>query len=62
MQEHGETQEFADDIEYLLAGLKEGEPMSTRCLRLVENTLQLYIFSPMTSSSMSLSYLPLYFS
>lgn len=32
VQEHGETQEFADDIEYLLAGLKEGEPMSTRCL------------------------------
>jgi hypothetical protein len=32
-QEHGETQEFSDDIEYLLAGLKEGEPMSTRCLR-----------------------------
>ena len=31
-QEHGETQEFSDDIEYLLAGLKEGEPMSTRCL------------------------------
>lgn len=35
VQEHGETQEFSDDIEYLLAGLKEGEPMSTRCLRSV---------------------------
>lgn len=32
-QEHGETQEFADDVEYLLSGIQEGEPMSTRCLR-----------------------------
>ncbi|XP_069124106.1 wings apart-like protein homolog isoform X2 [Argopecten irradians] len=31
-QEYGETQEFADDVEYLLAGLQEGQPMSTRCL------------------------------
>lgn len=31
-QEHGETQEFADDVEYLLSGIQEGEPMSTRCL------------------------------
>lgn len=34
-QEHGETQEFADDVEYLLSGIQEGEPMSTRCLRFV---------------------------
>ena len=32
-QEHGETQEFDDDIEYLLAGIESIEPMSTRCLR-----------------------------
>ena len=32
-QEHGETQEFDDDIEYLLAGIEAVEPMSTRCLR-----------------------------
>ncbi|XP_052771917.1 wings apart-like protein homolog [Mya arenaria] len=31
-QEHGETQEFDDDIEYLLAGIESVEPMSTRCL------------------------------
>ncbi|OWF55247.1 wings apart-like protein homolog isoform X2 [Mizuhopecten yessoensis] len=31
-QEYGETQEFSDDVEYLLAGLQEGQPMSTRCL------------------------------
>ncbi|WAQ95349.1 LOW QUALITY PROTEIN: WAPL-like protein [Mya arenaria] len=30
--EHGETQEFDDDIEYLLAGIESVEPMSTRCL------------------------------
>ncbi|KAK3101252.1 hypothetical protein FSP39_002172 [Pinctada imbricata] len=31
-QEYGETQDFSDDVDYLLVGLKEGEPMSTRCL------------------------------
>ncbi|KAH3861515.1 wings apart-like protein homolog [Dreissena polymorpha] len=34
-QEHGETQEFDDDIEYLLAGIESIEPMSTRCLSCV---------------------------
>ncbi|KAL4240551.1 hypothetical protein ACF0H5_001343 [Mactra antiquata] len=34
-QEHGETQEFDDDIEYLLAGIESVEPMSTRCLSCV---------------------------
>lgn len=34
-QEFGETQEFDDDIEYLLAGIKATEPMSTRCLSCV---------------------------
>lgn len=32
VQESGETQEFIDDVEYLLAGLGDTEPMSTRCL------------------------------
>ena len=32
-QESGETQEFDDDIDYLLAGIRDVEPMSTRCLR-----------------------------
>ncbi|GAB1600116.1 wings apart-like protein homolog [Argonauta hians] len=32
VQESGETQEFMDDVEYLLAGLGDTEPMSTRCL------------------------------
>ncbi|KAK3588920.1 hypothetical protein CHS0354_023680 [Potamilus streckersoni] len=31
-QEFGETQDFDDDIEYLLEGLKDTEPLSTRCL------------------------------
>jgi hypothetical protein len=32
VQEWGETQEFMDDVEYLLDGLQEGEPVATRCL------------------------------
>lgn len=32
VQESGETQEFIDDVEYLLAGLGDTEPMSTRSL------------------------------
>ena len=32
-QEIGETQEFDDDIDYLLEGIRDEEPMSTRCLR-----------------------------
>ncbi|KAJ8318117.1 hypothetical protein KUTeg_003208 [Tegillarca granosa] len=31
-QEYGETQEYIDDVEYLLAGLQDKQPMSTRCL------------------------------
>ncbi|KAL3877828.1 hypothetical protein ACJMK2_035472 [Sinanodonta woodiana] len=31
-QEFGETQDFDDDIQYLLEGLKDTEPLSTRCL------------------------------
>ncbi|XP_013405547.1 wings apart-like protein homolog, partial [Lingula anatina] len=31
-QEHGETQEFFDDIEYLLDGLRDVQSPSTRCL------------------------------
>lgn len=31
-QESGETQEFDDDIDYLLEGIRDVEPMSTRCL------------------------------
>ncbi|XP_064623648.1 wings apart-like protein homolog [Lineus longissimus] len=31
-QEHGETQEFFDDIEYLLAGLRDTQTVTTRCL------------------------------
>ncbi|ELT99924.1 hypothetical protein CAPTEDRAFT_225551 [Capitella teleta] len=30
--EHGETQEFQDDIEYILPGLKDSQPVPTRCL------------------------------
>lgn len=31
--EFGENQEFTDDIEYLLSGLKSNQPLNTRCLR-----------------------------
>lgn len=31
--EFGENQEFTDDIEYLLSGLKSTQPLNTRCLR-----------------------------
>jgi Wings apart-like protein regulation of heterochromatin len=32
-QEYGETQEFCDDIEYILDGLRSSQPVATRCLR-----------------------------
>ncbi|KAL5018598.1 hypothetical protein ScPMuIL_004320 [Solemya velum] len=32
VQEIGETQEYDDDVEYLLHGLQEAEPITTRCL------------------------------
>lgn len=32
-QEYGETQEFTDDIDYIMDGLHDGQPLSTRCLR-----------------------------
>ena len=32
-QEYGETQEFCDDIEYILDGLSDTQPLPTRCLR-----------------------------
>ena len=34
VQESGETQEFTDDVEYLLDGLRNTEPVAIRCLRL----------------------------
>ena len=34
-QESGESQQFADDIEYLLDGLKDTENPGTRCLRYI---------------------------
>jgi len=34
-QEYGETQEFCDDIEYILDGLSDTQPVPTRCLRSV---------------------------
>jgi len=34
-QEYGETQEFCDDIEYILDGLTDTQPTATRCLRLI---------------------------
>lgn len=32
-QEHGETQEFHDDVDYILDGLQCSQPLATRCLR-----------------------------
>ena len=32
-QEHGETQEFEDDIEYIMDGLDDSQPLPVRCLR-----------------------------
>ncbi|KAK2187106.1 hypothetical protein NP493_179g03007 [Ridgeia piscesae] len=34
-QEHGETQEFEDDIEYIMDGLDDAQPLSVRCLSTV---------------------------
>ncbi|CAH1795155.1 unnamed protein product, partial [Owenia fusiformis] len=34
-QEHGETQEFFDEVEYILDGLKDTESLFTRCLSCV---------------------------
>ena len=33
VQEHGENQEFLDDMEYIMAGLPDTEATSVRCLR-----------------------------
>ena len=33
VQESGETQDFMDDVEYLLENLKDHQPMSIRSLR-----------------------------
>lgn len=33
--EFGENQEFTDDIEYLLSGLKTNQPINTRCLSVI---------------------------
>ncbi|OCT71962.1 wings apart-like protein homolog [Xenopus laevis] len=33
--EFGENQEFTDDIEYLLSGLKSSQPINTRCLSVI---------------------------
>ncbi|XP_068114655.1 wings apart-like protein homolog isoform X2 [Hyperolius riggenbachi] len=33
--EFGENQEFTDDIEYLLSGLKSNQPINTRCLSVI---------------------------
>nr|XP_033797466.1 wings apart-like protein homolog isoform X2 [Geotrypetes seraphini] len=33
--EFGENQEFSDDIEYLLSGLKSNQPINTRCLSVI---------------------------
>ncbi|XP_067876481.1 wings apart-like protein homolog [Heterodontus francisci] len=33
--EFGENQEFTDDIEYLLSGLKSSQPLNTRCLSII---------------------------
>ncbi|XP_042546041.1 wings apart-like protein homolog isoform X3 [Dipodomys spectabilis] len=33
--EFGENQEFTDDIEYLLSGLKSTQPLNTRCLSVI---------------------------
>lgn len=32
-QEYGETQEFHDDVDYILDGLQSSQPLATRCLR-----------------------------
>ena len=31
--EHGETQDFQDDVDYIMDGLDDTQPMSIRCLR-----------------------------
>ncbi|XP_050392558.1 wings apart-like protein homolog [Patella vulgata] len=36
MQESGETQEFTDDVEYLLDSLKNTEPISIRCISCIQ--------------------------
>ncbi|XP_041362493.1 LOW QUALITY PROTEIN: wings apart-like protein homolog [Gigantopelta aegis] len=36
VQESGETQEFTDDVEYLLDGLRNTEPVSIRCLSCIQ--------------------------
>ncbi|CAM9586472.1 unnamed protein product [Lampetra fluviatilis] len=33
--EFGETQEYTDDVEYLMSGLKPRQPLSTRCLSVI---------------------------
>ena len=33
VQEFGETQEFEDDIEYIMEGLQDKNKVSVRCLR-----------------------------
>lgn len=35
VQESGETQDFMDDVEYLLDNLKDSQPYSIRALRFV---------------------------
>jgi len=35
-QEYGETQEFCDDVEYILDGLSDSQPVATRCLRFAD--------------------------
>ncbi|XP_014399121.1 PREDICTED: wings apart-like protein homolog isoform X6 [Myotis brandtii] len=37
--EFGENQEFTDDIEYLLSGLKSTQPLNTRCLSLFSSSV-----------------------
>ncbi|XP_046359427.2 wings apart-like protein homolog [Haliotis rufescens] len=36
VQESGETQDFMDDVEYLLDGLQDSEPMPIRCLSCIQ--------------------------
>ena len=35
VQEHGETVEFEDEIDYIVDGLNDKQKVPTRCLRLV---------------------------
>lgn len=42
-QEYGETQEFCDDIEYIMDGLRQCQPVATRCLWFADKLYLLFV-------------------